>query len=58
MMRTTSDLALRYGWTDHGGQVDIEKVKPMLFNPEINTYHGVGRLLGRAFSIGKDIRAR
>jgi len=33
-------------------------VKPMLFDPEVNTYHGVGRLLGRAFSIGKDIRGR
>jgi len=43
---------------DEKGFVDIEKVKPMLFAPEINTYHGVGRLLGRAFSIGKDVRGR
>jgi len=38
------------------GHVDIEKVKPMLFDPEINTYHGVGNLLGRACSIGKEDR--
>jgi len=43
---------------DGEGHVDIEKVKPMLFAPEINTYHGVGRLLGHAFSIGKVNRAR
>jgi hypothetical protein len=28
----------------------------MLFDPEINTYHGVGRFLGHAYSIGKVIR--
>lgn len=43
---------------DENGYVDIEKVKPILFDPGINTYHGVGRLLGRAFSIGKEIRGR
>ena len=43
---------------DGKGYVDIEKVKPMLFDPEINTYHGVGGLLGHAYSIGKEIRAR
>jgi flavin reductase (DIM6/NTAB) family NADH-FMN oxidoreductase RutF len=41
---------------DENGYVDIEKVRPILFEPEINTYHGVGKLLGRAFSVGKDIR--
>ena len=37
------------------GLPDIEKVRPILFDPEINTYHGVGKLLGRAYSIGKEI---
>jgi flavin reductase (DIM6/NTAB) family NADH-FMN oxidoreductase RutF len=41
---------------DGKGYVDIEKVLPILFEPEINTYHGVGRRLGRAYSIGKEIR--
>jgi flavin reductase (DIM6/NTAB) family NADH-FMN oxidoreductase RutF len=41
---------------DEKGYVDIEKVRPILFEPEINTYHGVGKLLGRAFSMGKEIR--
>jgi flavin reductase (DIM6/NTAB) family NADH-FMN oxidoreductase RutF len=37
------------------GLPDIEKVRPILFDPEIKTYHGVGKLLGRAYSIGKEI---
>ena len=38
------------------GLPDVEKVQPMLFEPEIRTYHGVGRLLGHAYSIGKTVR--
>jgi len=43
---------------DEKGYVDIEKVRPILFEPEINTYHGVGKLLGRAFYMGKEIREK
>jgi len=35
------------------GLPDIEKVKPILFSPEMRTYHRVGNYLGQAFSIGK-----
>jgi len=52
------DVKVEDSVCDGKGHVDIEKVKPMLFDPEVNTYHGVGRLLGRALSIGKDIRGR
>ncbi len=38
------------------GLPDIEKVKPILYAPEIRTYHGVGNFLGKAFSIGKEIQ--
>ena len=37
------------------GLPDIEKVKPIIFGPEILTYHGLGKHLGRAFSIGRDM---
>jgi flavin reductase (DIM6/NTAB) family NADH-FMN oxidoreductase RutF len=37
------------------GLPDIEKVRPILFDPEIRTYHGVGKHLGQAYSIGKEI---
>jgi flavin reductase (DIM6/NTAB) family NADH-FMN oxidoreductase RutF len=36
------------------GLPDIEKVKPIIFGPEIRTYHGIGPYLGKAFSIGKE----
>ncbi len=32
---------------------DIEKIRPLLFSPEIRTYHKVGDYLGQAFSIGR-----
>ncbi len=35
------------------GLPDIEKVTPIIFAPAIRTYHGVGKCLGKAFSIGK-----
>jgi flavin reductase (DIM6/NTAB) family NADH-FMN oxidoreductase RutF len=38
------------------GLPDIDKVIPILFAPEIRTYHRIGKTLGRAFSIGKEIR--
>jgi len=38
-----------------GGLPDIDKVKPIIFGPEIRTYHGLGPYLGRAFEVGKDI---
>lgn len=37
------------------GLPDIEKVKPILFDPEVNTYHGVGRFVGKAYKIGREI---
>jgi hypothetical protein len=37
------------------GLPDIEKASPILFDPETRTYHGVGKFLGRAYSIGKEI---
>jgi len=35
------------------GLPDIEKVRPIIFAPEGRSYHGVGKYLGKAFSIGK-----
>jgi flavin reductase (DIM6/NTAB) family NADH-FMN oxidoreductase RutF len=37
------------------GFPDIDKVRPIIFGPEIRTYHGIGAYLGQAFAIGKDI---
>jgi len=37
------------------GMPDIEKVKPIIFGPEIRTYHGIGQFLGKAFAIGREL---
>jgi flavin reductase (DIM6/NTAB) family NADH-FMN oxidoreductase RutF len=34
---------------------DIYKLQPMLFSPKGHTYHGVGKYLGPAFSLGKQV---
>jgi flavin reductase (DIM6/NTAB) family NADH-FMN oxidoreductase RutF len=36
-----------------GGSPDLDKLRPILFAPEIQAYFGIGRRLGKAFSIGK-----
>ena len=36
------------------GITEIEKVKPILFDPENRRYFATGRFLGQAFSIGKE----
>ena len=38
-----------------GGLPDIEKVKPIVYSPEVRSYHGIGRNLGSAYSLGKTI---
>jgi flavin reductase (DIM6/NTAB) family NADH-FMN oxidoreductase RutF len=38
---------------DESGIPDIAKIKPILYAPEIRTYHGIGEFIGKAFSIGK-----
>jgi flavin reductase (DIM6/NTAB) family NADH-FMN oxidoreductase RutF len=35
------------------GMPDIEKVRPFVYCPEVQHYHGIGSLVGRAFEIGK-----
>jgi len=36
-----------------GGSPDIEKIKPLIFDPVTRAYYGVGENLGKAFSIGR-----
>ncbi|MEP9410550.1 MAG: flavin reductase family protein [Candidatus Brocadia sp.] len=39
------------------GVIDIEKIHPILYAPEIRAYYGIGVCLGKAFSIGKQIKS-
>lgn len=40
---------------DERGLPDMEKLRPLVYAPEIRNYYGIGRFLGKAFSIGKEI---
>jgi flavin reductase (DIM6/NTAB) family NADH-FMN oxidoreductase RutF len=35
------------------GVADIEKIKPLIYNPANRTYYGVGKYLANAFSVGR-----
>ncbi|RJP72904.1 MAG: flavin reductase family protein [Candidatus Abyssobacteria bacterium SURF_17] len=37
------------------GFPNVEKVKPIIYCPDVRTYHAVGKYLGQAFSIGKNM---
>lgn len=37
------------------GKPDVEKIRPIVFSPEIQKYHGIGEYIGKAFEIGKKI---
>lgn len=37
------------------GLPDIEKIRPVLFSPEGRKYNGVGRFIGKAFSLGREL---
>jgi flavin reductase (DIM6/NTAB) family NADH-FMN oxidoreductase RutF len=43
---------------DENGSPDMEKLRPILYSPGNRVYHGVGKCLGKAFSIGKEKPAR
>ena len=43
---------------DDKGVLDIEKVRPFFFAPEIRAYYRMGEFLGAAFSIGRDMRKK
>ena len=36
------------------GLPDIEKVRPLIYSPEARMYHGIGKYVGKAFSVGKE----
>ena len=35
------------------GMPDIEKIRPIVFSPEVRKYHTSGKFIGKAFEIGK-----
>lgn len=39
------------------GNPDLEKVQPLTYDPAHQSYFGIGRALGKAFSIGKGVES-
>ena len=35
------------------GTPDIEKIRPIVFSPEVRKYHTIGKFIGKAFEVGK-----
>lgn len=50
------DLKAESDVLNEKGKPDPAKVRPMLFSPSVRQYHGLGELLGKAFSMGKQER--
>ena len=49
------DVKAEENMLDDKGVPDVERLQPFLFDPEARTYHGVGKFLGPAFSLGKSL---
>jgi len=41
---------------DSTGNPDIEKVKPIIYATSSKAYHGIGKKIGDAWKIGRDIK--
>jgi flavin reductase (DIM6/NTAB) family NADH-FMN oxidoreductase RutF len=52
------DIRAEEGVLDGKGLLDIEKVRPFFYAPESNAYYGMGPFLGKAFSIGQDVKKK
>lgn len=40
------------GTYDQDGRIDLDRLKPLVYAPVLREYHGWGRRLGKAFSVG------
>jgi len=50
------DVKVEESMLDKDGLPDILKIDPIIYAPENRDYHGVGRILGKAFAVGKNIK--
>lgn len=41
---------------DNRGRPDITKIRPVVYTPKARRYHGIGRYLGDAYTIGKSFK--
>lgn len=50
------DVMVDEDMLDENKRPDVEKIKPFFFVPETRLYYSTGRLLGKAFSVGRDYK--
>lgn len=50
------DCKIDESMVDGDGGPDIEKIRPLVFSPGTQKYHGVGEFIGKAFKVGKEVR--
>jgi flavin reductase (DIM6/NTAB) family NADH-FMN oxidoreductase RutF len=49
------DVKIEDGMLTDAGKPDIEKIRPIVYSPEVQKYHGIGEFIGKAFDIGKKL---
>jgi flavin reductase (DIM6/NTAB) family NADH-FMN oxidoreductase RutF len=47
------DVKINEDMLSDDGIPDIEKVRPIVYSPEVKKYHGIGEFIGKAFEVGK-----
>lgn len=50
------DVKIEESMLGEDGLPDILKIDPVIYAPENRTYHGIGKILGKAFSMGKNLK--
>jgi flavin reductase (DIM6/NTAB) family NADH-FMN oxidoreductase RutF len=46
------DVKIEESMLTEAGRADIEKIRPIVFSPEVRKYHSIGEFIGNAFEIG------
>lgn len=49
------DVKVDENMLDDEGNPDVEKIRPLVFTPDVRKYYGVGAFLGHAFKIGRGV---
>jgi flavin reductase (DIM6/NTAB) family NADH-FMN oxidoreductase RutF len=49
------DIKIEQGMLTAEGKPDIEKIGPIVFGPGVSCYHAVGKFIGKAFEIGREL---
>ena len=47
------DVKIEESVLNDEGEVDIEKIRPIVFSPEFRRYNSIGKSIGKAFEIGR-----